>query len=105
MAEATVKKSSENRCKILSWNTIAFWTWNIETKECNICRNHIMNSCVECINSKNKAVNESCKVVTGKCGCSFHYHCINNWSKSNSKCPYHTTVEWEFNIVGFEKDI
>lgn len=93
------QKLIPKKCEIISWNATSFWKWDTDTTECTICRNHIMNSCIECSNSENKALNESCKIVTGKCGCSFHYHCIQNWIKSNSKCPHHTSVKWNYKIT------
>ena len=88
--------SSSNRCKIVSWNATAFWIWDTSTNDCGICRNHMMNSCVECINKNNKEIDSNCKIVTGECGCSYHYHCIDNWYKTNNNCPLHNT-EWKYN--------
>lgn len=87
--------SSSNKAKILSWNPIAYWKWDVNTNNCNICRSHIMNSCVECLNNP---LDESCKVVTGTCGCSYHFHCINNWLKSKNHCPSHINLEWEYHV-------
>lgn len=94
--QTKVKGKGKGKCEILSWNAVAFWRWDIETNECKICRNHIMNLCVECLNAQNK---DSCKIVTGQCGCSYHYHCINSWLKSNNNCPIHTTIKWKFKTV------
>lgn len=89
-------EEKKSRCELLKWNATALWEWTVSNKECDICRNHIMNICVECGNSKNEASNNQCNPVVGKCGCSFHFHCIQNWIKSNDKCPHHTQLKWEY---------
>ena len=36
--------------KLLSWELVGLWTLDIQIEKCAICRNHIMDSCVECQN-------------------------------------------------------
>ena len=30
------------------WNAVALWAWDIVVDNCAICRNHIMDLCIEC---------------------------------------------------------
>jgi hypothetical protein len=30
------------------WNAVALWSWDIVVDTCAICRNHIMDLCIEC---------------------------------------------------------
>ncbi|GIX61567.1 RING-box protein 1 [Babesia caballi] len=36
------------RFTIKKWSAVALWTWNIAVDNCAICRNHIMDLCIEC---------------------------------------------------------
>jgi len=33
---------------VKTWNPIALWSWNVEIENCAICKNHIMERCIEC---------------------------------------------------------
>lgn len=53
----------------------ANWTWDIELDICVICRNHLIDPCIEC--EANDTDNEKCMLVWGVCDHAFHYHCFN----------------------------
>ncbi|MFS7922337.1 putative Zinc finger, RING/FYVE/PHD-type, anaphase-promoting complex subunit 11 [Helianthus anomalus] len=36
------------RFQIKKWNVVALWAWDIVVDNCAICRNHIMDLCIEC---------------------------------------------------------
>ncbi|MFS7927537.1 putative Zinc finger, RING/FYVE/PHD-type, anaphase-promoting complex subunit 11 [Helianthus anomalus] len=36
------------RFEIKKWNAVALWAWDIVVDNCAICRNHIMDLCIEC---------------------------------------------------------
>ena len=36
------------RFEVKRWNASALWSWDIQVENCAICRNHIMDLCIEC---------------------------------------------------------
>ena len=36
------------RFEVKKWNAVALWAWDIVVDNCAICRNHIMDLCIEC---------------------------------------------------------
>lgn len=34
--------------EIKKWNAVALWSWDIKVDNCAICKNHIMEKCIEC---------------------------------------------------------
>lgn len=43
---------------------------------CAICRNHIMDACIECQASMSAPGGDDCNVAWGVCNHAFHSHCI-----------------------------
>jgi len=82
-------------------NLVALWSWDIVVDNCAICRNHIMDLCIEC-QSNAPAMgqnNDDCAVAWGVCNHAFHFHCISRWLKTRSVCPL-DNKDWEFNKYG-----
>uniref|UniRef100_A0A8C2VW11 cullin-RING-type E3 NEDD8 transferase n=1 Tax=Chinchilla lanigera TaxID=34839 RepID=A0A8C2VW11_CHILA len=67
------------------WNVVALWAWDIVVDNCTICRNHIMDLCIEC----------QCTVAWGVCNHALQFHCISRWLKTRQMCPLDSR-EWEF---------
>ncbi|KAI5148393.1 E3 ubiquitin-protein ligase RBX1 [Enteropsectra breve] len=74
--------------KILGWDIVGLWSLDIQIKTCAICRNHIMDTCVECQNGLVDP--QGCTFDRGKCGHAFHSHCISKWLNSKNVCPLDT---------------
>lgn len=56
---------------------------NISNEDCPICKNNLLDRCLECTNSNNT----NCNSVIGKCGHGYHNHCISMWCKTRNVCP------------------
>jgi RING-box protein 1 len=67
--------------------------WNLDTinDECPICRNTILETCVECSN----VTDSNCISIMGECSHVYHLHCIEKWTKTKNVCPL-DNKKWEY---------
>ncbi|OQV24350.1 putative RING-box protein 2 [Hypsibius exemplaris] len=89
-ASITVKK----------FNPVFFWSWDVQSDNCAICRVMLMEPCLNCQVSNKTA----CVVVWGECNHAFHNCCMSQWIKNatataGSKCPL-CQAEWVIHRVG-----
>ena len=82
---------------IKKFNAVALWSWNIEVETCAICRNNLMDPCIECQSNSNQET--ECTVAWGTCNHAFHYHCISRWLQSRQVCPL-DNQNWSFQKYG-----
>ncbi|XP_055342278.1 RING-box protein 2-like [Paramacrobiotus metropolitanus] len=88
---------------VKKFNPVFFWSWDVHSDNCAICRVMLMEPCLNCqVNNKT-----SCIVVWGECNHAFHNCCMSAWMKNAShagsgaasKCPL-CQSEWLIQRIG-----
>ncbi|GME98150.1 unnamed protein product [Ambrosiozyma monospora] len=88
-------KPKKKKLEIKKWTAVAFWSWDQTNETCAICRNHLMESCIECAGKND---DKGCPRAVGVCNHSFHLHCIDTWIKTRNSCPLDST-DWNLKEV------
>ncbi|KAF8819324.1 ring box protein 1 family protein [Cardiosporidium cionae] len=90
MSRDAAEPDAPKRFTIKAWSAVGLWSWDIKTDNCSICRNFIMEPCIDCQTNEVEPENrtsDSCPTVTGACNHSFHEHCIKRWLERRYTCP------------------
>ena len=74
---------------------MTFWSWDICTDTCAICRNKLYEPSIEAQANPGIQDDAGYSITWGVCGHVFHLDCISRWLKTRSVCPL-CNREWEF---------
>lgn len=94
-----VETKKKQKFEVKKWTAVAFWSWDIVVETCAICRNHLMEPCIECQPNSINNLTETCIAAWGVCNHAFHSHCIQRWLKSRAVCPL-DNKDWTYQKFG-----
>ena len=83
------------RVSVKRWSACAGWSWDIGINStCAICRNEVMELCIECQASYGASCNEQCTLAWGGCGVSSC--CFNSYIVGITNLSLHSALSTYF---------
>ncbi|KDQ49109.1 hypothetical protein JAAARDRAFT_43093, partial [Jaapia argillacea MUCL 33604] len=80
-------KDGKPRFEVKKWNAVALWAWDIVVDNCAICRNYVMDLCIDCQANQISATSDERNAAWGTCNHTFHFHWISRWLRTRNVCP------------------
>ena len=59
--------ATQKRFEVTKYKAATLWTWDVVFDHCAICRNHIMDLCIECEANQAEAATDGCTAAWGVC--------------------------------------
>ena len=103
MSENNSKSDYVPSIQLVNVHGVAYWNWNLQNEVCAICRNPIIDYCIECLSDETKNQENGCPISQGVCQHAFHHHCIEKWLNTRYSCPL-CNVEWNYQQEKLEED-
>lgn len=85
-SEPETSQTQSRPIEVVDWKPFAYWRFKSADTDCQICKTHYEEPCLECTTGHSKG-DLTCAVSRGKCGHCFHKHCIDKWMQKNTICP------------------
>ena len=93
-----LRANKRSRCRVLKWQAVALWSYDMVNDTCAICRNKLHELCIECQADAYSSNAKECTRAWGACNHTFHWHCIGRWLKTKTTCPM-DNIEWEYDKI------
>jgi RING-box protein 1 len=88
----------ENLITVKHVNPIGYWSWDIHTDTCAICRNSLQSPSIEYQSNPNSCDKSGLSICLGVCNHVYHLDCIQRWIKTRNVCPL-CNAEWEISKI------
>ena len=66
-SKAVAAPTGRKAFEVKRYAAVAMWSWDVVVQSCAICRNHIMQHCIECQANASSTTMAECNVATGMC--------------------------------------
>lgn len=102
LSNSTTTDVSPIKGEIKYVKLVGIWNYKVLNNTCDLCSNTLTTKCATCMTSKCTYAKE-CPISMGKCGHTFHFHCIEEWQrKASNTCPT-DHGPWNFSEENIDK--